>query len=296
MKKTFTILLNLFVSLSLFAQQDSIQNAGFEQWGPNPTYDDLTNWTTLNPLAQIFGASLAFKATAAGEFHAGTSAVKLVTTNLLGVGDTPSILTNGVVNTTTQEIEGGAPVSTRPSVFGWWHRYDPMGVDSAVMSITFTRWNTGNGTREIVGSAELTIGSTSEAWVNKELTIDYVSSEIPDTVQILFATGDDVSPQIGSTLFLDDFYYGYPAGIESPETVGLNIYPNPTTDILNITSKQGFRFTSGKVYSFDGKLVKRFSAFGNGSSINVSGIQEGSYILELEDTDGTIVRQVFLKK
>lgn len=296
MKNSLLSTLILLSSITASAQQDSIQNPGFEQWNFNPNYDDIVNWTTLNPLAQIFGAELAFEATAAGEFHSGNSAIKIVTTTLLGIGDTPSILTNGIINTTTQEVVGGTDINSRPLIFGWWHRFDPIGADSAIMNITLTRWNSTSNMTEPVGAAEMMIGTSSGSWVNIEMPINYVSSETPDTVLILFSTGDGVNSQVGTTLFLDDLYYSYSfASVETPESIGLSIYPNPATDVLNIFSSQGFDLTVGKVFSLDGKLINTYDLYGSKMSFNIADLKTGTYIIELENAEGRMVRKTFLK-
>lgn len=292
-----SILFVAIASLSSFvaiAQQDTIPNPGFERWGTNPAYDEATLWTTLNPLAQILGAELAFKTTVAGEFHSGLAAIKLVTTPLLGIGMAPSILTNGVVNSAAQTIEGGDPINSRPSNFGGWFRYDPVGTDTAFFQITLTRWNTVTGQSEEVGFASSEIVGTNGLFVNLELDIEYGGSELPDTVLILMgASGDEAED--GSTLFVDDLYYGYPQGIESSETFGPSIFPNPATDVLNFTSLQSLQFNRAVIYSADGKRVQDLTIDATGSSVNVSGLRSGMYIIELNDAQGNTVRQLFRK-
>ena len=287
--------LNLFIvfGLTALAQQDTIANAGLEDWTPAATYDEPNYWTTLNPSGVIIGAELAFQATADGEFHSGVSAVKLVTAEVQFFGIIPSILTTGEVNVSTQEVEGGWPISSRPASFGGWFRYDTLTVDTGFVSITLTKWNSTTGMTEIIGSAEQDIVSTDSLFENIELLINYVSTETPDTVLILSGSGGN-DAQSGSALFVDDLYYIYPpAGIETPESIGLSIFPNPATDRLNLISTKGVLFNSVKVYSTDGRLVQSLNV--NGNSVNVSSLNFGLYIIELNDGKGTVVRQRFSK-
>lgn len=294
MKRIFTLNSLVFSTLVLFAQQDSIQNPGFEQWTSNPQYDEAIGWTTLNPLAQIFGAELAYKTSDPGELHSGDHAIKLETTNLTGVGITPSILTNGTINTVTQSVEGGVPFSSRPTSFDGWFRFDPANADTGFLDVTLTRWNSTSGLSEVVGEAAMDIATTNGVFVNLQVPFVYSSAEVPDTVLILMGSGTDQDPQVGSALYVDDLSYSLPAGIESPEKVGLSIYPNPAVDELRITSDVGLQFTSANIFGLDGRFI--FSRSVSGHTVNVADLNSGAYVLELLSDDNVAVRQSFLKK
>jgi hypothetical protein len=211
----------------------------------------------LNPLAAIFGTQLAYRA--------------------------------------TQTIEGGDTVSTRPMGFGDWYRFDPVNVDTGNVNIEMTRWDAVNGVRETVGYGSVDFVNTNGLFVNFEFDFTYETSNLPDTVLILMTSGGDVGPQEGTALFLDDLYYTYPAGIETPESIGLSIFPNPTSDVLNFRSDKGFQFSGGSIMSVDGKVVKNFSLSSNFSQLNVAELPAGSYILELLSGKDAVVRQSFLK-
>lgn len=290
------LLLNLFIvcALTAFGQQDTIANSGFERWNANAQYDDLDAWTTLNPSGVILGAELAFQATEPGEFHGGTSAVKLVTADVQFFGIIPSILTTGEVNTTTQQVEGGWPINSRPYSFGGWFRYDTLAADTGFVSISLTRWNSVTGMTEVVGSAEQNIVSTDSAFLNIELTIDYASSEVPDTVLILVGSGGN-DAQEGSTVYVDDVYYTYNTSIVSPESIELRVYPNPTSNILNFSAKTGLQFSQANVYSIDGKSVTSYDISGE-FQIDISSLNTGAYIFELIGENRTAVRQLIFKQ
>lgn len=297
MNKIYPLFVLIFTASFVYAQQDSVANAGMENWGPNPNYDDLLDWTTLNPSGVLLNTTFAFKTTDAAELHSGDHAVKLVTQNLDFFGVTPSILTNGEINTTTQTTEGGVEINSRPSGFGGWFRFDPVNMDStAFVEITLTKWNSSTGMSEDVGTGSMGVYNTSGAFENLEVEIEYLSMDIPDTVFILIGSGTP-DGEVGSALFVDDLYYNYPNSVETPESVGLGLYPNPTNDVLNISSLKGVSFTSATVYSTDGRIVSS-SALTTSSEarLDVSELKPGVYIVELRNNEGTVVRQQFLKK
>lgn len=295
MKTTFLSIILCIPFLGAIAQQDTIPNPGFEQWGTNPFYDEPIGWTTLNPLASILGSELAFKADGAGEFHSGAASIKLVTTNIAGIGVAPSILTNGSINTTTQNVEGGSDFASRPISLGGWFRFDPVNTDTGFVNITLTKWNEQNGITDIVGVGASVISNTNGSFVNLEATIEYASTEVPDTVLILFGSGTDASPQEGTALYVDDIYYTYPAGMVDQEEIEFSIFPNPATDVLNVSSLEGHQFTSASVYALDGRLMNTTKLDLNTQKVDVSTLRPNTYILELVTEDNTVVRRSFLK-
>ncbi|MFC2176347.1 T9SS type A sorting domain-containing protein [Bacteroidota bacterium] len=200
MKKV--LLLTALISLTthaLFAQNPTIQNGGFESW----TGLEPDNWITLNSLAVLFATQAAYQATAAGEFHDGSSAVKLVTMTHPNpiVGALPSTLTNGVSS------NAGAGINTRPESLGGWVRFDPNGVDTGTVDITLRRWDDVNKVRVTVGTAKKKFGNTNGVFENFVLPIEYQSSEKPDTAVIVFASGYAGLAKSNTAMFIDDLYY-----------------------------------------------------------------------------------------
>ncbi len=296
MKTLLLAVATLFVSQLSIAQQDTVLNGGFEAWGTNPFYDEADHWTTLNPFTQLLQAELAFRATAVGEFNSGTAAMKLVTTNILGVGVTPSILTNGTVNSASQTVEGGTEFVDRPLTFNFSYRFDNVNNDSSLFSVTFSRWNATSGMTEVVGSANAVMGSTAGAWVNAQFSIDYQSQEQPDSVLILFASGDDINPAAGSALFIDDLFYGYtPAGIAEETVVSTQVYPNPVSDVVSVRFSGTAVPNTFVILGLDGRTILSGTCTGALSTIDVSAISAGTYIMQLRSKEGGVASTRFVK-
>lgn len=287
MKKTLLTFIFILSVNHLFAQQDSIQNGGFEFWGTNPFYDEPENWTTLNPLAQIFGVELAFRTTDSQEINSGTSAIKLETKNIPGIGDTPSILTNGVINTSSQTVEGGTGVSSRPVSFHFSYRFDPIGTDSANVTVEFTKWNAATNTVDLIGDLGATILSTQGMWKDTVIQVSYVSSETPDSVLVLFNTGAPPNVSVGTALYLDDISYSYSGvGIRSIEEVGLEVYPNPVSEILRVSSKSGVSVNAYQIYAVDGRKVSEGALRNMVNEISVAELKKGYYTIVVATENG----------
>lgn len=78
------------------------------------------------------------------------------------------------------------------------------------------------------------------------------------------------------------------------EEMNFNAYPNPAADVLNFTSDVDVATVS--VISMDGKIVSTQEFGVNAGSINVADLTTGSYIYEVVATDGSVIRNTFVKK
>jgi hypothetical protein len=75
---------------------------------------------------------------------------------------------------------------------------------------------------------------------------------------------------------------------ESDNSVLFSVFPNPTTDVLHITSENVFN--KGSIYSLDGKLVKTISEQELASkAITVSMLTNGTYFLHMMSNDKPLV-------
>lgn len=73
---------------------------------------------------------------------------------------------------------------------------------------------------------------------------------------------------------------------------GIQIYPNPATDFLNIT-KVSDKATY-KIYNAAGQLVSNGNI--NGGRINVSALIKGAYVIAIEDKGNDLFKSKFIKK
>lgn len=83
-------------------------------------------------------------------------------------------------------------------------------------------------------------------------------------------------------------------GILSSDTFVLenfNIYPNPTTDILNIELKENLTLENVLIYNTSGQLVKETSE----KIINVSGFAKGIYNVQVLTNHGKATKKVIVK-
>jgi hypothetical protein len=67
----------------------------------------------------------------------------------------------------------------------------------------------------------------------------------------------------------------------------VQVYPNPATDELFIN---GLKDAQIELISLDGKQVKRAEGF-SGGSIDISGLNNGIYILRITTHEGDVLRK-----
>jgi len=75
-------------------------------------------------------------------------------------------------------------------------------------------------------------------------------------------------------------------------TNGIQIYPNPVSDILNVTKVSDK--TSYKIYSAAGQLVRQGNI--NSGKINVSELIKGGYVITIEEKGKDVFTSKFIKK
>ena len=84
----------------------------------------------------------------------------------------------------------------------------------------------------------------------------------------------------------------YSLGVDTfNETNDFTIYPNPSTDLININSINNQSFTLVKVYDLSGKMLIESSD----NKISVSNLSRGVYLLKIMTESGELTKK-FIKK
>ena len=91
--------------------------------------------------------------------------------------------------------------------------------------------------------------------------------------------------QAGEQTYLwDNLYFSIPVGINENLISQLNVYPNPATDVINIVNHK--QLSNISIYSITGSMV--YSSKEAVSTINVSELQSGSYLISATDINGRL--------
>jgi ASPIC and UnbV/Secretion system C-terminal sorting domain/FG-GAP-like repeat len=77
-------------------------------------------------------------------------------------------------------------------------------------------------------------------------------------------------------------------------TSEFSIYPNPATDILNISFKNSNEIKSAQIIDINGKLISNVKV--NNNTIDIKSLAKGTYVLVIKNNDGKQFSEKFLKK
>lgn len=132
------------------------------------------------------------------------------------------------------------------------------------------------------------------------LTSNYtICIEVDDEVtannkQGIYTNWQVIGPSTNST-DLFNYIYSENCALSQPEFdfSSFNIYPNPTTDVLQIDyDLNKFQIKKLQLFSIDGKKLKEFS---NTSALNINFLSAGNYILKIETNKGSFSKLIIKK-
>ncbi len=185
MKKTlFTGLLVISSWLLLFSQQQ-IPNGNFENW----TGGEPDSWNSISTVNQTTDA------------FQGSYAANLSSVSILGQF-IPGLVTLGNVDVANQTLTGGTPYADRPDGVSFFFKYLPSGVDTMFFFAYLTRWNDITLLADTIGMTGYMNSDTYNIYTRIDLPFIYNSTEIPDTLNIIFLSSG-FSGNSGSSLLID---------------------------------------------------------------------------------------------
>jgi hypothetical protein len=123
------------------------------------------------------------------------------------------------------------------------------------LGLALTQWPIGSGS----------LGSASQ-W-----------NDIDDANSLFYIIEYDTSSEVGSYDFNNN----------------LSIFPNPTTQILNITNSTQENIKNISIYNQVGELIDKLQS---SDKINISNYSQGIYLIVIESTKGNLARKVFIKE
>ena len=83
------------------------------------------------------------------------------------------------------------------------------------------------------------------------------------------------------------------AGFENIKNSGVQIFPNPSSSVINIKSDKSIKQLS--VFALNGSVVKTVNLNGESKTIDVSTLHSGIYILKIQMADGSDFIQKLVK-
>jgi len=87
-----------------------------------------------------------------------------------------------------------------------------------------------------------------------------------------------------------------PVSTDTPEKFKLNIYPNPTTDLVNISLEENRLLNEVQIYDLNGRYIQNYLFNNtNQATLNVADLAQGVYYLKIK-SEGLFVSKKLIKK
>jgi hypothetical protein len=287
MKKDYLFIPCVFITGVLLSQNSATPNAGFETWAHTSStvaYDDPTGWNDLNSTTAGFGKVTCFKATAVGDYHTGSAAIKLSTANVLGQ-NANGIATTGTINTSSQAITGGIAYTGRPDSITGWYKSTPVGLDHGFIQLLLT----GSSNTDTIGYAKFsTPAAAVGTYTRFSVPVWYKSTNGVVTSQwILSSSAGNSGQQVGATIFVDDLDLAFRLSgiLEDELTSGFRVGPNPTNNVLNILNTKE-RTAHVEFFGINGQKIASFPLEKTQTVIDLSTFSKGAILYTIFDVSG----------
>lgn len=272
MRKIYTFLSAVAVTVAANAQTNLLTNPGFETWadGAPQQYTPYTG-TSGSPSINNF---LTQETTIV---HGGTSSAKhqsQSSTQYLEYDDLIPVTPGHSYTISYWYLDNDDSASTR--LWSAWldSAYATSGFDQSALQIT-------------------TYSSNDPNWIN-----NVVTTTAPEGVSYLryqVRTYRQSTTNVGGYVYYDDFSFvdNTVASVNQNDIAGLKIYPNPLTgNVLNITSNtNGVKEVA--IYDIIGKQV--FAGKTVNNTVNVNNLTAGVYIVNVTEEGKTATRKLVVK-
>jgi hypothetical protein len=290
MKRFFTIpALFSFLTVIHLQGQTPVPNGDFENWPDSDIYHNPQFWDTPNKAIAIAFPLNTRVVTKSTDHESGSFSARLESKQL----SLPSIVVPGVVTlgkltinifTQTFSINGGAPITDKPTYLKGFYKFQPKGGDSCAIGIGLTKWN--QGKRDSVGIGAFFAHDTINVWTPFSARIYYSLTETPDTFNILAISSAVISPTAGTVLFVDNITLDYALGIDREDpSSGINIYQDgEERQILVYFDFDKPESTGLRLFNMAGQVVAQTPAEileKDRRIIKYEGFSRGLYVLEI---------------
>jgi hypothetical protein len=117
------------------------------------------------------------------------------------------------------------------------------------------------------------------------------SSNIPGQYNYVYITGNNVCPNDSATVLVNVLSTCNWLGLDELSSSSVTLYPNPTTGNLNV-QLNAIETINAVVYDTQGKLILTVNNLKNGSTIDLSAVETGIYMVHLNAENASMIQRV----
>ena len=283
MKKIYFALAYIVCSGSMLAQ--TVPNGSFENWDNSQGFPNPDGWATLNILSLFTGSDYGVTQEAPGA--AGASYCRLTCTADMEGMPIPAFAISGSINLLTSSGSAGFPVNNLPNFLSGQYRSTINGDDQAGIACIFTRWNEVESITDTLAIASLQILESQSSWTNFDIPIVPMMTGTPDTCAIILIAGAGNFPEVGNSLDIDDLHFtGGVSSVDESELAGFKAWPNPMVNNLLLDLSSMENVNEIELYDMQGRLMEQWQLGATQTTLNVSHLSAGSYILHVKNRRG----------
>jgi hypothetical protein len=134
--------------------------------------------------------------------------------------------------------------------------------------------------------------------LNKQFYVTQTDFFSYNTGRIYDRAGNRIDTlMVGYSPEVIQMFYNQSVGIDdfkAAEEFAVSVYPNPTTDFVNINFEQG-DFNQFRILDINGKIVLEKSLIKKSNRLNVSDFPKGMYLIELGNADHRTAKPLIIK-
>jgi len=264
-----------------FTVKAQIPNGDFESWSGN----DPVSWVTTNGLMFFSNPQSVFNST---KPHGGSGACEMRAVHI--TGKPPGVPVPDYVGSIFigkqigfNSIRGFAYTS-RPAQLEFWDSYTGTNGDTANALVVLTKWNASNGKPDTIAVGFYSRSMFDTAYKKESITLNYLSTQDPDTAILMFSSVSITSTQAGAVYTIDDLMFtGGNVGLnEWSMKPQINCYPNPASDILYVNIPNTLGDGQLLIIDMQGRICKEVMLNKQKDfEVDVRGIKPGLYLVQL---------------
>lgn len=280
MKKQLLLLLfaGLF-SIGGLNAQNVIPNPSVENWSPDTLFDMLGNPVIIEMPDDWISIQGLFSVIFGGTFNLAK------TTDHHGTGSYGAVITPGL-DSAGCDLINIFPYSSRPSKLQGFYKYQGTSNAPATVYVGMMKFNPLADTSEVIGGGFVVLNNFVSSYTQVDIPITFFVPDNPDTAVVYV---DYVTGAPGVKLFVDDFSFGFAAGLdELALQEAFRIYPNPVSGDMTIeldreVMEEGF----DQVFVMDnmGRVIMSYQLDDTHKTLDLSSLSKGLYLVRL--TNGT---------